>query len=347
MQNGHIAGEADDICPVCKNSTYLQKNLRFKINTKCYHRICEGCVDRITSTQKKCPIAGCTFAARGAIPRRGDYRVQTFEDLAIEREVDIRKRVMAILNRREEEFATKRAWDDFLEQREEMIMNLVLKTDVKRTEAALGKYKEANADSIKANAALERNEAAALQNRQTYEKEQAHLRRLAAQQDYEGERLGGADKEDLAVSAVAAGKSTASGTAKGIGNVEADASRLSDEESPVSDPSGLVKGLRRIRAPPQEKLYDPFMGMAIRRDCYELRADYPSIRLTKAKNDTRTNAGGFDFQAYFDESLLRAFAGLGCFIDEKQAGQDRSATRALATVAAANPSPGRSSNEVF
>lgn len=86
----------EDICPVCKNSTYLQKNLRFKINTKCYHRICEGCVDRITSTQKKCPIAGCTFAARGVIPRRGDYRVQTFEDLAIEREVDIRKRVMAM-----------------------------------------------------------------------------------------------------------------------------------------------------------------------------------------------------------------------------------------------------------
>jgi CDK-activating kinase assembly factor MAT1 len=121
MQNGHMSNEADgetlhnglahlslrrkvdanamtdeDICPVCKNSTYLQKNLRFKINTKCYHRICEGCVDRITSTQKKCPIAGCTFAARGVIPRRSDYRVQTFEDLAIEREVDIRKRVMAM-----------------------------------------------------------------------------------------------------------------------------------------------------------------------------------------------------------------------------------------------------------
>jgi Zinc finger, C3HC4 type (RING finger)/CDK-activating kinase assembly factor MAT1 len=121
MQNGHIPSEADgetlkqrftqlslrlgrnantmteeDICPVCKNSTYLQKNLRFKINTKCYHRICEGCVDRITSTQKKCPIAGCPFAARGVIPRRTDYRVQTFEDLAIEREVDIRKRVMAM-----------------------------------------------------------------------------------------------------------------------------------------------------------------------------------------------------------------------------------------------------------
>lgn len=86
----------EDVCPVCKNSTYLQKNLRFKVNAKCYHRICEGCVDRITSTQKKCPIAGCPFAARGVIPRRGDYRVQTFHDLAIEREVDIRKRVMAM-----------------------------------------------------------------------------------------------------------------------------------------------------------------------------------------------------------------------------------------------------------
>ncbi|KAF7514026.1 hypothetical protein GJ744_006640 [Endocarpon pusillum] len=327
MQNGHIASEADDICPVCKNSTYLQKNLRFKINTKCYHRICEGCVDRITSTQKKCPIAGCTFAARGVIPRRGEYRVQTFEDLAIEREVDIRKRVMAILNRREEEFYSKRAWDDFLEQREELIMNLVLKTDVKKTEATLSKYKEANADSIKANAALERNAAAQFESRQTLQKEQANLRRQAAQQTYEDDRF-----HTLTA---------------GSRDVKAGAMEVIHDDGPVSDPSGLVKGLRKLRPPSPEKVYDPFMGMATTRDYYGLQADYPSMRLTKAKNDTRTRAGGFDFQAYYDESLLRAFAGLGCFIDKEKTGQGPPATRELATVVAAESLPGRINDEVF
>ena len=187
-------------------------------------------------------------------------------------------------------------------------MNLVLKTDVKKTEAALNRYKEANAGIIKANAALERNKAAAFEGRQTYEKEQASLRRQAAEPMPPG--------------------------------------KISDDEGPLSDPSGLVKGLRRIRARPTEKSYDPFMGMATTRDYYEVRPDYPSTLLTKAKNDTRTKAGGFDFQAYFDESLLRAFAGLGCFIDEEKAGRDQAASRELATMAAAESSPGRMSDQI-
>jgi CDK-activating kinase assembly factor MAT1 len=183
-----------------------------------------------------------------------------------------------------------------------MIMNLVFKTDVKKTEAALNKYKEANADTIKKNAALERNAAAALQSRHKYEKEQADRRSVSASPG---------------------------------------------AEASVSDPSGLVKGLRKIRAPPLEKVYDPFMGMATTRDYYELRDDYPSIRLTKAKIDTRTKAGGFDFQAYFDESLLRAFAGLGCFIDEEQAGRSKAASGELGRVVAAGSSSGRISDDVF
>lgn len=211
-------------------------------------------------------------------------------------------------------------------------MNLVLKTDVKKTEAALNKYKELNADVVKANAALERNPATASQSRQIYHQGQANLRRQAA--DYEDDQLRRTGQ----------GNTTGSTLAAGNRNVKAGTSDVLDDESAVSDPSGLVKGLRRIRAPAAEKVYDPFMGMTTTRDYYELRADYPSIRLTKAKNDTRTMAGGFDFQAYFDESLLRAFAGLGCFIDEEQAGRDQPASKALATVVAAESSPGRGSD---
>jgi CDK-activating kinase assembly factor MAT1 len=172
-----------------------------------------------------------------------------------------------------------------------MVMNLVFKTDVKKTEAMLNKYREANTELIKANAAIERNAAAAKQNRQTHEKDHSHPRRQAAQKD----------------------------------NLTAGARIDSDDNGPVSDPTGLVKGLRRIRVPPPERVYDAFLGMTTMRNYYELRADYPSERLPKAKNDTRTKAGGFDFQAYFDESLLRAYAGLGCFIDEEKAGQDEAA----------------------
>jgi CDK-activating kinase assembly factor MAT1 len=219
-----------------------------------------------------------------------------------------------------------------------MVMNLVLKTDVKKTEAALNKYKEANADIIKANAALERNAAAAFERHQILQQEQANLRRQAAQLQDEDDRLQRSKKKKLATSSLAAGNR----------NMPAGASGASDDEMPVSDPSGLIKGLRRIRATAPQKAYDAFMGMATTRDYYELADDYPSIRLTKAKNDTRTKAGGFDFQAYFDESLLEAFAGLGCFIEEEHSGRrEQAGSRDLATGVVAQPSLDKISDAVF
>lgn len=92
------------------------------------------------------------------------------------------------LNRREEEFDSKRAWDDFLEQREEIIANLVHGTDVAKTEADLQKYAQENMNSIRANRALEVQEATSFQEQQTQEQELARIRREEARQEYENER---------------------------------------------------------------------------------------------------------------------------------------------------------------
>ena len=81
-----------DICPVCKSSRYLNPNMRFLVNPECYHKMCESCVDRIFSQgPAPCPIAGCARTLR-----KQRFRRQTFEDLQIEREVDIRRRVAAM-----------------------------------------------------------------------------------------------------------------------------------------------------------------------------------------------------------------------------------------------------------
>jgi CDK-activating kinase assembly factor MAT1 len=156
------------------------------------------------------------------------------------------------LNRREEEFESKRHWDDFLELREEFVMNLALGTDVAATNRKLKEYEQANSASIKQNAALERGDT---------------VKRLTT----------------------------------------------------AIDPTGLIKGLREVTPPPAVVEYDPFMGMATRRDYYEVRDDYPLRRLKKAKEDVQLMASGFDFQQFYDESLLRAFAGLGCFIEDEKA----------------------------
>jgi CDK-activating kinase assembly factor MAT1 len=54
--------------------------------------MCESCVDRIFSSgPNACPVIGCKKTLRKA-----RFRTQTFEDIGVEREVDIRKRVMGM-----------------------------------------------------------------------------------------------------------------------------------------------------------------------------------------------------------------------------------------------------------
>ncbi|KAL2797835.1 CDK-activating kinase assembly factor MAT1-domain-containing protein [Aspergillus keveii] len=332
-------GDEDEVCPVCKSSRYLNPDMRFLINPECYHKMCESCVDRIFSSgPANCPVAGCHKTLR-----KNRFRKQTFEDIHVEREVDIRRRVMTVLNRREEEFDSKLDWDNFLEQREEIIFNLVNGIDVAKTEADLQKYASDNMRSIRANQALEAKEVTSFQERQNQEQELARLRRQAAKEEYENERkeiLAG--REDV-LTRLASGRPADAATIAREGQrvlLKKSSARRSEEErirlkqaalrgTDAKKPgqpaaaaeeggSGLIKGLRKIKTPEPEKAYDPFGGMVPnQRDYYTLQDHYPSTFLDPVRQDTRMLAGGYDLREYYSRTLLEAFAGLGCFIDEE------------------------------
>ncbi|KAA8648945.1 hypothetical protein EYZ11_002393 [Aspergillus tanneri] len=358
-------GDEDEVCPVCKSSRYLNPDMRFLINPECYHKMCESCVDRIFSSgPANCPVAGCHKTLR-----KNRFRKQTFEDIGVEREVDIRRRVMQILNRREEEFDSKRAWDDFLEQREEIIANLVHGTDVAKTEANLQRYAAENVRSIRTNQALEAQEASSFQERQTQEQELARIRREAARQEYENKRRELlAEREDV-LTRLAAGRPADAAAITREGQkvlLKKSSARRSEEErirqkqaalrsseakkggqGPAaaaekagdSGDSGLIKGLKRIKTPEPEKPYDPFGGLVPnKRDYYILRDHYPSSYLDPIRDDTRMQAGGYDLREYYSRTLLEAFAGLGCFIDDEISKRDatnKPVTTERATAAAA------------
>ncbi|KAH7069672.1 CDK-activating kinase assembly factor MAT1-domain-containing protein [Paraphoma chrysanthemicola] len=132
------ADSSSDICPVCKSSRYLNPNMQFKVNPECYHKMCESCVDRIFSHgPAPCPIAGCARTLR-----KLKFRKQTFEDLKVEREVDIRRRVARAMNKTEDDFETLKDYNDYLEQVEEITWNLILKVDVEATESRLRRWEE-------------------------------------------------------------------------------------------------------------------------------------------------------------------------------------------------------------
>ncbi|KAL1999354.1 hypothetical protein VTN02DRAFT_4646 [Thermoascus thermophilus] len=354
------------VCPVCKSSRYLNPDMRFLINPECYHKMCESCVDRIFSSgPAPCPVAGCHKTLR-----KNRFRKQTFEDIEVEREVDIRKRVMAILNRREEEFSSKRAYDDFLEQREEIIANLVHGIDVAKTEADLQSYAAANMHSIKANQALESAESSSFLEQQSLEQEQARLRRQLARQEYENERREmAAHREDVLARLAAGGPGDADTIAKDgqtTVRLKKSSARRSEEErirqkqaalrgmevhkaaavagqAPPTTAdlagtddldTGLIKGLKKVKAPEPEKPYDPFGGLVPdKRDYYVLQDHYPSSYLDRLRNDVQVQAGGYDLREYYARTMLEAFAGLGCFIEEEVAKRDAASLAASKSVA--------------
>lgn len=104
---------SDDKCPICKTDRYLSPRLRLLVSP-CYHKMCESCIDRLFSLgPAACPECG-------QVVRKQQFSAQIFEDLQVEEEVNIRKRVSRLFNRRPEEFPTLRAYNDYLEEFEEI-----------------------------------------------------------------------------------------------------------------------------------------------------------------------------------------------------------------------------------
>ncbi|MCJ1406764.1 TFIIH/NER complex subunit [Ptychographa xylographoides] len=168
--------------------------------------MCESCVDRIFSQgPAPCPIAGC-----GRTLRKARFKKQTFEDLKVEREVDIRRRIAKVyalisnpnfhinvrltnpfldsFNNREEQFEDLRAYNDYLEMVEDITFNLIERRDVAANEAKLNAYAKDNADSIAQNALVASTEHSSLEEREAAQREASRLSREVARREEEAEK---------------------------------------------------------------------------------------------------------------------------------------------------------------
>ncbi|KAJ7184218.1 CDK-activating kinase assembly factor [Mycena filopes] len=128
----------DDQCPVCKSDKYLEKKLRLLVSS-CYHKMCESCIDRLfTLGPAPCPICN-------KVLRKLAFTPQTFEDLGVEKEIAIRRRVAKEFNKRLEDFSNLREFNDYLEDVEDITFNLIHDVDPVATESRIAAYREANA----------------------------------------------------------------------------------------------------------------------------------------------------------------------------------------------------------
>lgn len=134
----------DLACPRCKTTKYRNPALKLMVNV-CGHALCENCVELLfVKGSGSCPECNVPL-------RRNNFRVQLFEDAVVEKEVDIRKRVLRDFNKKEDDFETLRAYNDYLEEVETIIYNLTYNVNMESTRQMIEQYKRDNKAQIAKN----------------------------------------------------------------------------------------------------------------------------------------------------------------------------------------------------
>lgn len=335
---------SDDICPVCKSNRYLNPSLQFLINPECYHKMCSTCVDRIfTSGPASCPVPHC-----GKTLRKRGFHKAFFADLTIEREVDVRKRVGAVFNRRQDEFETLLDWNNYLEEVEGLVFDIV-EGDVKtrtKAEETLRAYKEANKGLIEENTRVGLEEGELERRREKAERDAARQRRLAALKEEEEEKADVLKTKQNVLDQLAYGDVDATAVAAQAQKVilKKTSARRNLKDVPIENngtamDSGLtIRGLKKKEAPVPEKPYDPFGGLNLTPSKYALQHSYNNEWLGGAKKDLRHMAGGYSLKEYYARTMFEAFSGLGVFVEDEVTDRNPrppGATTAVGTTAAA------------
>ncbi|KAJ3117724.1 TFIIH/NER complex subunit [Phlyctochytrium bullatum] len=205
MSNRLIPGFNDDVCPVCHADRYLNPSLKLLVSP-CYHKMCENCINRLfLAGPGPCPICKQTL-------RKSNFVAQTFEDLYVEKEVQIRKRIGKYFNKRLEDFAGNlKKYNDYLEEVEEIMFNLINDVDVQATNERIERFRQENKDIIAQNLAkqasyhktlltvwLQMNEDKVISYKLKKEKEERKIRRDAYMvKALEEEKMKKAEKENI------------------------------------------------------------------------------------------------------------------------------------------------------
>lgn len=322
--------ENKDMCPICKTDRYLSPDLKFLVNPECYHKICESCVDRIFSLgPAQCPYKGCD-----KILRKNKFKTQIFDDVNVEKEVDIRKRVFNVFNKTLDDFnGDADAYNKYLEDIEEIVYNLDHGIDVKSIEEKLRTYEELNKQLIQTNLERSKQDMESFQQRQQFEKEMKLKKRLLERQIEEEERENKQwAKREIVNRLTASNNDTSTDevidSVKNTVKLKKSSARRKLEElnrvlanNPYYSAHPHGPGAAKYgHARKQKEPFTPFNGDRDLAPRFTLKMDQyedPFIQdLTTKKEYT---AAGFRADYTYNRLLTEAFMGLGCLISDELA----------------------------
>lgn len=111
----------------------------------CGHGLCENCVELLF-------VKGSNACPQCNVPlRRVNFRFQLFENSFVEKEVDIRRKILKDFNKKEEDFSALNEYNDYLEEIENIVFNLTNDIDVEETKKKVEQYKKENKEAIAKN----------------------------------------------------------------------------------------------------------------------------------------------------------------------------------------------------
>lgn len=323
LASAGVPTDEDETCPVCKTTRYFNKDMEFRINPECYHRMCKTCVERIFKDgPNQCPYAGCNKTLR----LRG-FKTAFFGDLTVEREVDIRRRVSAVFNKVQDEFENLEAYNDYLYMVECLTDDLVNGNDAarKKAEGQLQEWEAQHKAEIERNKRLARETEDMRQKRLTAEQDAARSRRMLELQEEADEKASAARfREEMLNSLQSAESGKANETVDKIllkkrGQQRRDAAL--DAVAVAGGSSLLIRGLKEKKMRVADnKPYDPFGGLDLTTTRVDLSKDklalYPTEQVERVMGREDHKIGGYFAEDYFSRALYEAFSGLGVFIDE-------------------------------
>ncbi|KAI0797846.1 CDK-activating kinase assembly factor [Abortiporus biennis] len=296
----------DDQCPVCKSDRYLNPKLRLLVSA-CYHKMCESCIDRLfTLGPAPCPICN-------KILRKLAFTPQTFEDLGVEKEVAVRRRIAKDFNKHREDFPDLRSYNDYLEEVEDITFNLINDIDIPETEARIAQYKIENAAVIELNAQRDEQYAQYLKEQEEADRlEREHraseLRRLEQEEQDEKEQSRQAIIDKLETSDKDAIKLVARSRAEALKRASAKTT------TPAFQSSSRLLRSRAAQSTvipdvPHVPLQDDWYAYE---DMFTMRSNYddPISEAVRKDREGIMRAGGYVVEEAWERALRSAVAGL-------------------------------------
>ncbi|KAI0807166.1 CDK-activating kinase assembly factor MAT1-domain-containing protein [Fomes fomentarius] len=300
----------DDQCPICKSDRYLNPKLRLLVSA-CYHKMCESCIDRLfTLGPAPCPICN-------KILRKLAFTPQTFEDLTVEKEVAIRRRIVKEFNKRREDFPDLRSYNDYLEWVEEIAFNLINDIDVAETEARIARYRIENAALIELNIKREEEYQRYLQEQEEQERQERELRAQEIRRLEEEERT---EREKGKQAIIDKLETSDKDAARLVAKSRLDAQRRASARAASSSSTSLNQSsarLLRSRAAqsavvpdvPHVPLQDDYYTYD---DMFKMRETYhdPVSEAVRRDREGIMRAGGYVVEQAWERALRYAVAGL-------------------------------------